>query len=98
MWRPARPRAPPTPRAGPAPGLEGLAGRVAATVATTPGLRAAGDVTEAMHRLEQTDTVPARVAYNTAVAAYQRARGGFPRRLVAGALGYDDRRTLEVPA
>jgi hypothetical protein len=78
--------------------LEGLAGRLAATVASTPRLRAAGDVAEAMHRLEQTGTAPARAAYNTAVAAYQRARGGFPRRLVAGALGYDDRRTLEVPA
>jgi hypothetical protein len=80
-----------------AAGLEGLAGRLAATVATTPRLRAAADVTEAMRRLQQTDTAPARVAYNTAVDAYQRARGGFPRRLVAGALGYDDRRTLEVP-
>ena len=78
--------------------LEGLAARLAATVATTPRLRAAADVTEAMHRLRQTDTATARAAYNAAVAAYQRARGGFPRRLVAGALGYDDRRTLEVPA
>ena len=43
------------------------------------------------------DAAAGRAAYNTAVAAYQRARGGFPRRLVAGALGYDDRRTLEVP-
>jgi hypothetical protein len=78
--------------------LEGLAGRLSAAVATTPRLRAAADVAEAMHRLEQTDTATARAAYNTAVVAYQRARGGFPRRLVAGALGYDDRRTLEVPA
>jgi hypothetical protein len=74
------------------------AARLSAAVATTPRLRAAADVAEAMHRLEQTDTATARAAYNTAVAAYQRARGGFPRRLVAGALGYDDRRTLEVPA
>ncbi|MDQ1514668.1 MAG: LemA family [Actinomycetota bacterium] len=78
--------------------LEGLAARLSATVATTPRLRAATDVAEAMRRLEQTDTTSARGAYNAAVAAYQRARGGFPRRLVAGALGYDDRRTLEVPA
>jgi hypothetical protein len=78
--------------------LEGLAGRLAATVATTPRLRSAGDVTDALRRLQQTDTTPARDAYNAAVGAYQRARGGFPRRLVAGALGYDDRRTLEVPA
>jgi hypothetical protein len=78
--------------------LEGLAARLSATVATTPRLRASTDVAEAMRRLEQTDTTSARAPYNTAVAAYQRARGGFPRRLVAGALGYDDRRTLEVPA
>ncbi|HUP70555.1 MAG TPA: LemA family protein [Acidimicrobiales bacterium] len=78
--------------------LEGLAGRLAATVATTPRLRAAPEVTEALQRLQQTDSASARVAYNAAVLAYQRARGGFPRRLVAGALGYDDRRTLEVPA
>jgi hypothetical protein len=78
--------------------LEGLAERLSATVATTPRLRAAADVAEALRRLQQTDTATARVAYNSAVRAYQRARGGFPRRLVAGALGYDDRRTLEVPA
>jgi hypothetical protein len=78
--------------------LEGLAGRLSATVATTPRLRSASDVAEAMNRLQQTDTATARTAYNAAVGVYQRARGGFPRRLVAGALGYDDRRTLEVPA
>jgi len=77
--------------------LEGLAGRLATTVATTPRLRTAGDVADALHRLQQSDAAAGRAAYNTAVAAYQRARGGFPRRLVAGALGYDDRRTLEVP-
>ena len=81
-----------------AAGLEGLAGRLAATVASTPRLRSAGDVGDAMRRLQQTDTGAARGAYNAAVGAYQRARGGFPRRLVAGALGYADRRTLEVPA
>jgi hypothetical protein len=51
-----------------------------------------------MDRLRRTDTASLRAAYNAAVGAYQRARGGFPRRLVAGALGYDDRRTLEIPA
>jgi hypothetical protein len=80
--------------------LEGLAGRLSATVASTPRLRTATDVGEAMYRLEQTDaaTATARADYNAKVLAYQRARGGFPRRLVAGALGYEDRRTLEVPA
>jgi LemA protein len=80
--------------------LEGLATRLRATVAATPRLRTAPDVTGALQRLGATDTGTgaARGAYNQAVAAYQRARGGFPRRLVAGALGYADRRTLEVPA
>jgi len=77
--------------------LEGLAGRLAATVASTPRLRSAADVAAALDRLHATDTGAGRGAYNHAVAAYQRARGGFPRRLVAGALGYADRRTLEVP-
>jgi hypothetical protein len=83
---------------GAAAHLEGLAARLAATVATTPRLRAAPDVTEALRPLEQTDTAQAGAPYNNAVLAYQRVRGGFPRRLVAGALGYEDRRTLEVPA
>ena len=78
--------------------LEGLAARLSATVATTPRLRAATDVAEAMRPLEATDAAQAGAPYNTAVKDYQRARGGFPRRLVAGALGYEDRRTLEVPA
>jgi hypothetical protein len=77
--------------------LEGLAARLTATVATTPRLRSAPDVAAAMTRLQQPDTTAARTAYNAAVLAYQRARGGFPRRLVANALGYDERRTLEVP-
>lgn len=76
--------------------LEGLAGRLSATVATTPRLRSAADVGAALQRLQQTDVAPGRAAYNAAVDGYQEARGGFPRRLVAGALGYDDRRTLEV--
>ena len=79
--------------------LEGLATRLASTVAATPRLRAAGDVSGALGGLQQAGTVvAARSRYNEAVKTYQKARGGFPRRLVAGALGYDDRRTLEVPA
>ena len=81
-----------------AAGLEGLATRLAATVAATPRLRTAADVTAALDRLRATGPPAARNAYNQAVAAYQHARGGFPRRLVAGALGYADRRTLEIPA
>jgi hypothetical protein len=78
--------------------LEGLAARLAATVATTPRLRGAAEVAGALRPLEETDTAQAGTSYNAAVRAYERARGGFPRRLVAGALGYDNRRTLEVPA
>jgi len=81
-----------------AAGLEGLAGRLGALVAATPRLRSDGDVNDALRRLQQSDRGAGRAAYNAAVGAYERARGGFPRRLVAGALGYDDRRTLEVPA
>jgi hypothetical protein len=77
--------------------LEGLAARLAATVAATPRLRTASDVTTAMERLRGTDPGADRDAYNAAVRTYERARGGFPRRLVAGALGYEDRRRLEVP-
>lgn len=80
-----------------AAGLEGLIARLSGTVATTPKLRASPAVTAAMQRLAETDTGPGRDAYNAAVGTYQRARGGFPRRLVAGALGYEDRRRLEVP-
>jgi len=83
---------------GAAAHLEGLAARLAATIAATPRLRAAADVTAALRPLEETDAARAGAPYNNAVLAYQRARGGFPRRLVAGALGYEDRRTLEVPA
>jgi hypothetical protein len=78
--------------------LEGLVARLSATVATTPRLRAADDLAAAMRPLEETDTAQAGAPYNAAVREYQEARGGFPRSLVAGALGYEDRRTLEVPA
>ena len=78
--------------------LEGLVARLSATVATTPRLRAAADVAAAMRPLEETDTAQTGAPYNAAVREYQKARGGFPRSLVAGALGYEDRRTLEVPA
>jgi hypothetical protein len=83
---------------GAAAHLEGLAARLSATVATTPRLRGAADVAEALRPLEETDTAQAGAPYNNAVLGYERVRGGFPRRLVAGALGYESRRTLEVPA
>jgi hypothetical protein len=78
--------------------LEGLVARLSATVSTTPRLRGADEVAAAMRPLEQDAAAQTVASYNTAVTAYQKARGGFPRSLVAGALGYEDRRTLEVPA
>ena len=79
--------------------LEGLATRLSSTVAATPRLRSAADVSAALEGLHQAGTIAgARSRYNEAVKTYERARGGFPRRLVAGALGYDARRTFEVPA
>lgn len=95
---PATERWPTDRQVGAAAHLEGLAARLAATVASTPRLRTASDVAEALRPLEAADVAQAGAPYNTAVRAYHKARGGFPRRLVAGALGYDDRRTLEVPA
>ena len=77
--------------------LEGLVARLAATVDGTPRLRGGGDVRDALDQLEASDPEDGRGAYNRAVAAYEATRGGFPRRLVAGALGFDTRRTLEVP-
>jgi hypothetical protein len=90
-------RAPTDRQVAAAADLEGLAARLATMVAATPRLRAAPDVTTALERLRSTDPGADRDAYNAAVRAYERARGGFPRRLVAGALGYEDRRRLEVP-
>ena len=95
---PGTERLPAERQVGAAAHLEGLAARLSATVATTPRLRNAADVTAAMRPLEEITTAQAGAPYNSAVLAYERVRGGFPRRLVAGALGYESRRTLEVPA
>lgn len=76
--------------------LEGLATRLAVFVAATPRLRSSEEMGEALEALDDADA--SREPYNEAVAAYEALRGGFPRRLVAGALGFDARRTLEVPA
>ena len=80
--------------------LEGLAVRLSATVAATPRLRSSDEVGDALEVLAGVDGMAAGEvrAYNDAVRAYEDIRGGFPRRLVAGALGFDTRRTLELPA
>jgi hypothetical protein len=75
--------------------LEGLAARLAATVRSTPRLRSAPDVAADLAAFERGDPRPAREAYNRSVAEYEQVRGGFPRRLVAGALGFGAALTLE---
>jgi hypothetical protein len=77
--------------------LEGLAARLAALVEATPRLRSSGDVEGALAGVDRSDPTGGRQGYNRAVAAYEGVRGGFPRRLVAGALGFNPRRTLEIP-
>lgn len=78
--------------------LEGLGGRLRAMVEATPRLRSSVEVAGALADMDRADPTAARVGYNRAVDGYENVRGGFPRRLVAGALGFDTRRTLEVPA
>jgi hypothetical protein len=78
--------------------LEGLTARLTATVAATPRLRSSEDVGRALSALDRDNPGVARQRYNRAVGAYEDVRGAFPRRLVAGALGFGARRTLEVPA
>lgn len=77
--------------------LEGFAARLEALVDATPRLRSSEEVTDALAAVEEADPAATRDQYNGVVASYERVRGGFPRRLVAGALGFDTRRTLEVP-
>ena len=80
--------------------LEGLLARLSVTVASTPRLRSSRAVGGALDAVAGSDAAAdaGRRAYNEAVGAYEAVRGGFPRRLVAGALGFDSRRTLELPA
>ena len=76
--------------------LEGLAARLAAIAGSTPRLRSAGEVDSALDAVERADPRAARQAYNRAVADYEDVRGGFPRRLVAGALGFGSAITVEA--
>src|SRR5439155_13420729 len=94
------PGSPPSPvgaKAKAAARLEGLAARLAVLVEATPRLRSSRDVEGALGEVSRSDPTGGRQGYNQAVAAYDGVRGGFPRRLVAGALGFNARRTLEVP-
>jgi hypothetical protein len=76
--------------------LEGLAGRLAAMADSSPRLRSSPEVSAALGAVERADPRAARQAYNRAVDGYEDVRGGFPRRLVAGALGYGAALTVEV--
>ena len=96
-WRDAD-RQPVEVQAAAANRLEGFGARLRAMVEATPRLRSAATVTGALSDMEAADPVEARRGYNQAVDGYENVRGGFPRRLVAGALGFDARRTLVVPA
>ena len=96
-WRDAA-RQPVEVQAAMANRLEGLAARLRAMVEATPRLRSSEAVARALADMDRADPTAARTGYNKAVLGYEDVRGGFPRRLVAGALGFDARRTLEVPA
>jgi hypothetical protein len=78
--------------------LEGLAARLGATVASMPRLRSSDEVTGALEAFDRIDPGVPRQRYNEAVEAYEEARGGSARRLLASALGFEAGRTLEVPA
>jgi hypothetical protein len=78
--------------------LEGFAARLRAMVDATPRLRSSVEVAGALKDVDRAEPTTARAGYNQAVDAYENVRGGFPRRLVAGALGFDARRTFEIPA
>jgi hypothetical protein len=92
------PRQPVEVQAATANRLEGFGARLRAMVEATPRLRSSEAVAGALAEMDQDDPTAARTGYNQEVASYEDIRGGFPRRLVAGALGFDSRRTLQLPA
>jgi hypothetical protein len=70
--------------------LEGLARRLAATVAGSPILQGDASVTSALQQVKDSRIPAAGVdALNTAIAKYEKDRGGPVRRLAAGPLGFD---------
>lgn len=78
--------------------LEGLAARLAVTAEATPRLRSSVAIRDGLAALRASAPEPARTAYNDTVARYEDSRGGWIRRLLAGALGFDPSRSLESPA
>lgn len=78
--------------------LEGLASRLAATAETTPRLRSSPVLRDGLAALRASLPERAQAEYNRTVARYEDTRGGWVRRLLAGALGFDPSRSLESPA
>lgn len=78
--------------------LEGLAARLAGVVEATPRLKASSAVRRALRDVRDAFPDDARDRYNRRVAEYEDHRGGWIRRLLAGALGFDASRSLESPA
>jgi hypothetical protein len=68
--------------------LEGLARRLAATVAGSPLLKTDLTVTGAVARMASATIPPEVTPLNDAIAGYEKDRGGALRRLIAGPLGY----------
>lgn len=77
--------------------LEGLAARLVATAQATPRLRSAPEIQDSLDELTASAPDDAHAAYNRSVAEYEDTRGGWIRRLLAGALGFDASRSLESP-
>lgn len=77
--------------------LEGLAARLATVAEATPRLKSSPAVRRALDQVGEAAPDDARARYNDVVAGYERERGGFLRRLLAGALGFDASRSLESP-
>jgi hypothetical protein len=77
--------------------LEGLAQRVKANLLTSPRLQAIPTLQGALGGFDQAIVNPPAVAaFNQAVNAYQHARTGTIRRLVADTFGFDARAELEL--
>jgi hypothetical protein len=77
--------------------LEALARRVRSNIAGSARLAPNTTLTNAMAAFDQViPTPPAVIAYNRAVRAYEDAREGAVKRIVAGLLGYESRPQLAL--
>lgn len=77
--------------------LEGLLRRITVTVEASPRLRASKPLAAAL--AAGASAAPEQLQeHNSAVRHYENLRGSLPRRLLAGAFGFDARPTLELPS